>query len=102
MVDHRKVDARRRPPHRTLPRRARAVAAEQHRFGLPIAVVDIESRRLLPQVDDLGVQRLARADAMAQMGQQQQMMMQQGMQGQYQGQNPGAMPYGTPAATPSY
>ncbi len=51
-------------------------------------------------------QLFAQLDAMAQMGQQQQMMMQQGMQGQNQqgqfsGQNPGAMPYGTPGATPA-
>jgi hypothetical protein len=48
-------------------------------------------------------QLFAQLDAMAQMSQQQQMMMQQGMQDptmQYQ-QNPGMMPTATPAATPS-
>ncbi len=69
LVDDRNMVTRDGEPHRPrLDRHPGEVRHQVDRLGLAVAVVDGEPEGLFPGLDDLGVQRLAGADAVAQVG----------------------------------
>ena len=70
LVDHRDVVALRRQSHGARPDRdTREVRDEQRVLGLPVSVVDCQSKRVLEPRDHLRVERLPRRHRMSELGQ---------------------------------
>src|SRR5262249_7680011 len=66
LTDHAELVAREWLPHRArTDRQPRDVRREDDRLGLPVAVVNEEPESVVPFLDDLGIQRLAPARAVA-------------------------------------
>ena len=69
-IEHRRVDARERAPHRArLDGHSRVIEHGHQGLGLPVAVQHFDSRQTSPRIDDLRVDGLARGHRESQRGQ---------------------------------